>query len=96
MPRRGNPGKKERYEVLFEEINSKMDLVLEGLKALREQVERLEFRVGRLEQLCDGFQTAIIANSNEIRRLQHDVQVLQHEVAKLTERFEEHLKAHAT
>ena len=55
--------------------------------------------MGRLEQQNDSFSSAILANSNESRRLQHDIQVLQHEVtkvAKLTERLDEHLRAHAT
>lgn len=89
------PGEKERFEILLKEVRSQQKLILEGITELKERVERVEFRLGRLEQVCDGFQTAIIAHSNEIRRLQHDVQVLQHEVAKLTERFEEYVKTHA-
>ncbi len=96
LPKRPSKiGKKERFEVLLEEVHSQQKLTLEGIAELKERMERVEFRVGRLEQLCDGFQTAIIANSNELRRFQHDAQVLQHEVAKLKEMVEEHLKAHA-
>ena len=96
MPQRRGPVKKERYEILFEEINEKMDLVLEGFTALREQVERMEFRLGRVEQQTDSWGLSSVGHSNEIRRLQHDIQVLQHEIAKLRESLQDHLKVHAT
>lgn len=85
---------RQRFEILWEEVQSQQKLILAGIAELKEGLERVEFRVGRLEQLCDGFPTAIIANSNELRRFQHDVQVLQHEVAKFGESLQEHLKAH--
>ena len=92
-------GKKERYEILFEEVNSKMDLVLntlDGLKGLPQRVEGVEFRLGRIEQESSGFRLVIMTNCNELQRLQHDIQKLQHDVVKLTERIEIHEKLHAT
>jgi len=36
------PGKKARYEVLFEDILSRFDILIEGHQALREMFERTE------------------------------------------------------
>ncbi len=87
---------KTHLEVILEEVRSQQKLTLEGVTELNQRVERVEFRLGRLEQQQEGNLTASIAHSNEIRRFQHDIQVLQHEVAKLAERFEVHQKEHAT
>ncbi len=76
--------------------SSKLDLILEKVSDLPERLERVEFRLGRVEQDTSGFHTALISHSTEIQRLQHDVQKLQHEIAKLTERFDVHQKEHAT
>lgn len=103
MPKPKKPSSSEPVEkthldlgVVLEEIRSQQKLTLEGVTELNQRVERVEFRLGRLEQQGEGNLTASIAHSNEIRRLQHDVQVLQHEVAKLREGLQEHQKAHAT
>ena len=96
-PRKRSNGhsEKERYEILFEDVNSKMDLVLEGLKDLTERMERVEHRLGTVEQRMeqmelrmDALEAAVSTHTKEIQRLQADVHVL-------PERFEEHLKAHA-
>ncbi|GEM_PF-5472820 len=89
-------GEKARFEVLLEEVRAQQKLILERVNGLPERLDRVEFRLGRIEQDNNGFRVAIISNSTELQRLQHDVQKLQHEVAKLTERFEIHQKEHAT
>ncbi|MBI3318935.1 MAG: hypothetical protein HYZ90_07365 [Candidatus Omnitrophica bacterium] len=105
MPRpkgSSGPGKKERYEILFEEVSSKIDLVLDGLKGLTEQTERLEQRVGALEQRMERIELRVGALEQRMERLEvaisthtKEIQQLQADVHVLTERFEEHLKAHA-
>ncbi len=82
-------GEKERFEILLEEMRSQFKLVLESLSQLTERVEQLEHRVNRLEQKMDLFQSAFIGHSNDVQGLRRDVRAL-------TERFEDHLKAHAT
>lgn len=99
MPRAkssGGSGEKERFEVLYEELRSQQKLILEQVSGLPERLERVEFRLGRIEQDTSTFPRAFIENSNELRRLQHDVQKLQHDIVKLTERFDIYQKEHAT
>ena len=42
MPEEKNPSKKDRMEVLLEDINGKMKLLIEGHQALTERMDRLE------------------------------------------------------
>ncbi len=40
MPQRKGLGKKERYEILYEEVNSKLDLLLERYDQFQQELQR--------------------------------------------------------
>jgi len=71
----------------MEEMRSQFRTVIEGLTTLTGRVERLEYRLERVEQKIELLQSAILATSNDMQGLRRDVR-------SLTERFEDHLKAH--
>ena len=77
------PSKKERYEVLYEEIGSQVKLVLEGHAALNQKIERLDAKV-------DG-------TAQEIsRKLDFGFATMLKEIRELRERFDVHERAHAS
>lgn len=75
-------GERQRFEILLEEMRSQFRLVLEGLKTLEHRMERLEQQVNLL-------QSAILTSSTDLQGLRRDVR-------SLTERFEAHIKEHAS
>ncbi len=92
MPRAkssGGSNEKERFEVLMEEMRAQFQIVIEGLTALKKQMERLEHRMEKVEQQVDLLQSALLGHSSEVSGLRRDVR-------GLTERFEIHQKEHAT
>ena len=76
------PRKKERYEVLFEEIESKVQLVLEGHSTLNQKIEALRQDVGGVKEELGHVEQAVTENN---RRLE-----------LLINRFEAHNHAHAS
>ena len=63
-------GGKQRYEVLFEEVSSKMDLVLDTLKemkALPERMECMEFRLSRVEEELKLVKQAVFETASQLK-----------------------------
>lgn len=42
---------KERFEILLEDMNSKIDLLVEGMMGTNDRLDRLEQRVGNIENI---------------------------------------------
>ena len=53
------PDKKERVEVLFEQILAETKAVNEGVRALREQVERMGARLTGLDEHVGSFERTV-------------------------------------
>ncbi len=99
MPKPRNPkdpSEKERFEVLMEEMRSQFRIVIEGLTALTQRVERLEQRMESLEQRMERLQLDVRRLESAILANTTDVMDLRRELLKFTERFEEHEKLHLT
>lgn len=77
------PGERERYEVLYEEINAKVQLVLEGHSALDQKIERLDGKMDRSVQEIS-------------RKLDFGFAKVLKEVRELRGRFDIHERAHAS
>lgn len=75
------PGKKERYEVLYEEITSQVKLVLEGHSTLDGKIERVDAKIDRRTQEIS-------------RKLDMGFATVMKEIRELRERFEVHDHAH--
>ena len=76
------PRKKERYEVLFEEIASKVQLVLEGHSTLDQKIEALHREVGGVKEELGHVEKAVTENNRHLETL--------------INRFEAHEHAHTS
>ena len=76
-------GKKERYEVLYEEIGAKVQLVLEGHSTLDQKIERVDAKID--------------LSTHEIsRKLEMGFATVMKEIRQLQERFDTHGRAHTS
>lgn len=75
------PRQKERYEVLYEEIASKVQLVLEGHSTIDQKIDALRQDVGGVKEELGHVEQAVTEGN---RRLE-----------MLTNRFETHERAHS-
>ena len=73
--------KKERYEVLFEDIKSQVQQVLEGHSALLQEIQGLRGDIGGMRQ--------------ELRFVEKAVTETKQGLGKLVNRFDLHERAHA-
>lgn len=76
------PGEKEQYQVLYEELGGKVQLVLEGHSLLNQKIDRVDAKIdGAAKEISSklglGFTTVL------------------REIRKLHERFDVHERAHA-
>ena len=77
------PRKKERYEVLYEEIESQVKLVLEGHSTLDQKIERMDAKID--------------SSTHEIsRKLEMGFANVMKEIRQLQERFDIHERAHTS
>lgn len=72
--------KKERYEVLFEKIQSSVQVVLEGHSTLNQKIEALRQDVGGVKEELGHVEKAVMENNGRLKTL--------------VDRFEIHSHAH--
>jgi len=65
------PGGKERYEVLYEEIGTKVQLVLEGHAVLDQKIDRLDDKIDHgVQEISRKLDFGFVKVLKEIRELQ--------------------------
>jgi len=83
---------KERFEVLLEEINTKMDLLIEGHQTLDEKIDRItrEWRDG-MAQMRGELQVEIVAVRDGLREeIAQMRKELSNKIDKISEKLLDH------
>lgn len=75
------PGKKERYEIMYEELSGKVQLVLEGHSLLNQKIDRVDAKIdGGVRDITRTLNLGFATVIKEIRALH--------------QRFDAHERAH--